>query len=446
MGLITVETEKGTKVSGLAFISVGENQAVTALHLLKGAKKVSVKFQNGEEIVSPGLVDRDEKRGIALLNLPAHGKTSLHLAAVKITPGTTVNCGAVRDGTYGFIQLSIAEVHQGADGVERYILSGEASEGGSGGPALDPKGNVVGLILEETMNGSVHRTLVPSAFILALNGSLPTREWSSLDAPQSTQKPGNSAPGPLDELDTSLLDFFILLSDHQVIYCWADEITRGNGFQQGVPQQMYDYQTKLGLGLNRIKGLTSKDPLREGIMKTALEVGANQFSSAEFLINAVVAGQQASNWVPQAQDLQKRSKASMSMANELLNASLPAIRNLYERSSVFHDGMPKDLVLSMGIEQRPSIFRLGVQTFIRNPFSLVVVYEGSFASTLGLQTGDLIVSAAGNVFGPNGSIEDFKLIIQNNLGKTIETKVNRNNNMIVLKMEIPPEIPADFLY
>lgn len=247
-------------------------------------------------------------------------------------------------------------------------------------------------------------------------------------------------------MDTSLLNFFVLFSDHQVIYYWADEITKGTGFRQGIPQQMYDYQTKLNLQLRQIKTLTAKAPLREGLLKAVIEIGTNEYSAAEFFINAVVTGQQANDWNPQAQDLHKRSKASMSMATELLNASLPSILKLYESSSVFKDGMPKDLGYIMGIKQRPSIFRLGVQTFVRNPFSLVVVYEGSIASTLGLQADDLIVSAAGEEFGSKGSIEDFKLIIQNNMGKTVEVTVSRGNDKITLKMEVPKEISADSLY
>lgn len=35
VGVITVETRTGSKVTGLAFLAAGENKAVTTLHLLK---------------------------------------------------------------------------------------------------------------------------------------------------------------------------------------------------------------------------------------------------------------------------------------------------------------------------------------------------------------------------------------------------------------------------
>ncbi|MDO9508462.1 MAG: trypsin-like peptidase domain-containing protein [Thermovirgaceae bacterium] len=446
IAVLTVETAGGSKVSGLAFVSSGENRAVTALHLLKDARKVTLKFQNGGEVDSPGFVDLDEKRGIALLDLPAPGKAALRLAPVKISPGTTVNCAAVRDAAFGFVQLSVSEVHQGADGVERYILSGEASGGNSGGPALDPKGSVIGLVLEEKKDGNIQRTLVPAAFILALKASEPIKAWGAQNQAPTAQKPGTSAPGPKDEIDSTLLDFFVLLSDHKVTYYWADEVTRSTGLQQGVPQQMYDHQTKLSLGLRQIKALTTDDPLRKDLLKTFVEIGTNQFSAAEFMVNAVVAWQQANNWGPQSQDLQKRAGASMTLANELNNASIPALRELYEKSSVFKEKIPKELVYSMGIEKRPSIFSLGVQTYARNPFALVMVYPDSVASTLGLQTGDLIVSAAGTKFESNGSIEDFKVIIQNNLGNAIDVLVERSGKKTDLKMAVLKEIPANFLY
>ena len=101
----------------------------------------------------------------------------------------------------------------------------------------------------------------------------------------------------------------------------------------------HDYQTKLSLGMRQIKALTTDDPLRKDLLKSVADIGANQFSAAEFFISAVVAGQHSNSWSPQAQDLHKRSKASMTMATELLKASIPALRELYERSSFFKETM-----------------------------------------------------------------------------------------------------------
>lgn len=442
IALMTVERSDGSSVSGMAFVSLGENRAATSLGLLKDARKVTLKFQSGDEVSSAGMVDLDEKRGIALIDLPVQGRKMLDIAQVKISPGTVVNCAAAREGAFGFIRLSVSEAHQGTDGVERYVLSGETFSGNSGTPALDEKGNVIGMVIELEST----RILVPSAFIIALNPSLPVRPWETQAPTVATAEPSTQGPGPMDVIDTSILEFLILRHDHQVIYHWADEITRGHGFLQGVPQELYNYQTKLEVALRRIKDVQTDDPSRSTLLKNLLEAGANQHLAAEHMMKAIVAGQQSKDWGPQSQDLQKRSQAALAMTEEILASQNSILREIYGGSSAFRDNIPKELVYALAIEPRPSVFRFGVWTPVTNPLYLSIVYQDSFASTLGLKSGDRLISAAGTDLDPKGSIEEFKIIVQNNLGKTIPVTVEREGKKTELKMQVPKEIPSSFLY
>ena len=442
IALMTVETSKGSKASGLAFVSLGENRAVTALHLLKDARKVTLRFPSGEEVSSAGIVDLDENRGIALIDLPGPGRNKLNIEQVRISPGTVVNCAAAREGTFGFIRLSVSEVHQGTDGVERYILSGESFSGNSGTPALDVKGNVIGMVIE--LGNS--RILVPSAFIVALDSSLPLRQWENQVSATAAAESATPGPGPMDGVDVSILEFLILWADHYVIYQWADEITRGHGYLQGVPQDLYNFQTKLEVALRRIKEVQTDDPKRLTLLKNLQEAGANQYIAAEHMMKAIVVGQQAKDWGPQSQDLQKRSKAALVMTDELLASQKSILREIYGSSAPFRDNIPKELVYSLVIEPRPSLFRLGTYSPMTNPLYLSIVYRDSFAATLGLKPGDRLISAAGIDLDPKGSIEEFKMIVQNNLGETIPVTLEREGKKTELKMQIPKEIPSSFLY
>jgi S1-C subfamily serine protease len=83
---------------------------------------------------------------------------------------------------------------------------------------------------------------------------------------------------------------------------------------------------------------------------------------------------------------------------------------------------------------------------VSNPLYLSVVYQDSFAVTLGLKPGDRLISAAGTDLDPKGSMEEFKMIVQNNLGKTIPVTVEREGKKTELKMSVPKEIPSSFLY
>lgn len=134
------------------------------------------------------------------------------------------------------------------------------------------------------------------------------------------------------------------------------------------------------------------------------------------------------------------------MTEEILASQNSILREIYGGSSTFRDNIPKELVYALAIEPRPSVFRFGVWTPVTNPLYLSIVYQDSFASTLGLKSGDRLISAAGTDLDPKGSIEEFKIIVQNNLGKTIPVTVEREGKKTELKMQVPKEIPSSFLY
>lgn len=441
VAVLTAETKDGKESRGLAFLAAGEGRAVTAAHLLKNASRVTLSFQDGVELLSPGIIAVDEKRGLAMIEVPASGREGLTLVQTSISPGTMVHCGAVRDGTYGFVQLSVSEVHQGASGVERYVLTGEAPSGNSGSPALDQKGNVTGMVIETTEG----RLLVPSAFIAAIDASSPLKSWGGEVPEMVDAAQADPGPGPMDEIDQAILDFFVILYDHDSVYRWGQETTNGQGFMQGVPEVVYHYQTKLEMAIKKLGGVDTGDPLRKKIIMNLLEVGKNQVVAVNYFTEAVVVGQGAKDWGAQSQDLNKRAKAAINIAGEVLMSELSAIHELYERSTVLSEKMHRDIKYYLGIEKRVAPFAIGAVTTIEKPFRLLVLYSGTFGEALGLKAGDTILSAAGLKFDAEGSMEDFKAVILENLGKTIDVVVERDGKQTTLKMKIPGEIPEKYV-
>lgn len=122
----------------------------------------------------------------------------------------------------------------------------------------------------------------------------------------------------------------------------------------------------------------------------------------------------------------KRSIALRNLAKETIFEKSEQTANLYQQSATFKETVPVDLTSFLGISSRPSKFRLGVQTRPGNPFYLLIVYSGSVAFSLGLKAGDRIISAAGRAMSSNESIEIFKMIIQENLGKKVDTIIERD--------------------
>jgi len=441
MAVLTAETKDGGETKGLAFLVADGDRAVTAAHLLDNAERITLRYRDGSEDLSPGLLAIDWKRGLALISVPVTGREGLALAQVDINPGMVVQCGAVRDGTYGFVQFIVSEVQQGAAEGERYALSGEAPRGNSGAPALDQAGNVVGVVIE-TGEG---RGLVPSAFATALSPGLHPGIWDEGATPSVGAFPAVPEPDLLEEADRSILDFMIVLFDHDGIYQWADEKSGGRGYLEGVPLDLYDSQTRLETVLGRLGRATTSDYLRDKVIRNLQEVGQCEAAAVNYFIQAVIEGQQTKDWGAQPQHLNKRSKAALNIAREVLLSGLPDIHELYGSSTVLSEKMPRDVKYYLGVEKRLASFALGTVATTGDPLRLLVLYRDSLGENLGLRAGDRVLSAGGAKFDADNSLEDLKAVIMESLGRTIDLVVEREGEETTLKMDIPEEIPENYL-
>lgn len=442
---ISVETQGGKTASGIVFLTVKDGLAAAASHILRDARKVTVRFPNGEEFESTGVVDHDEKRNVALIKLRVFGKPLLSLKSVEPAAGEKVYCGVIKDGAFGFIEASVVE-NSVTGGVRRHVLAGDIPEGNSGSPALDASGAVLGLLAEEVQDGGSRYVILPSSYILALDHSLPTQPWVSAVSASGGQQASTQEIDSIQSVDNLLKDFFIGLDDHKTWFVWANVRSRGQGYLEGVAQGIYDERQALERRLRRMRSVNTDDPLRKKIVAAAGEIGAKQYVAMEEFIKSIVIGQQMQKWSAQAQDTFKRSVASWGVVDELLSAKSADILQLYELSTEFKENLPDEVAYRLNIKKRPSSFRLGVNCFARNPFHLLVVLENSFAKKLGFRPGDRIIAVDGKEFGPGGSVEDFKLVIQNNLGKILAVIVERAGKQKTLKIKIPREIPEKFLY
>ncbi len=192
--------------------------------------------------------------------------------------------------------------------------------------------------------------------------------------------------------------------------------------------------------------VTTEDSLRKDLISTAIDAGNQEVSAGEYFIKAIVTGQQAKSFTAQCADLQKRSIALRNLVEDTIGSTREQTITLYQQSATFKETIPVGLTYFLGINSRPSRFRLGVQTRPKNPFYLLVVHDGSVASSIGLKAGDRIVSVTGKVMEPDESIEVFKLMIQENLGKKIDTIIERDGKKQKIILQIPVKLPPESLY
>ena len=107
VAMIQVQQKDGSKLSGMTFLALKDGLGITALNVVKDAVKASVFFPDGEEYGSTGIVDRDEKNGVALVRLRLFGKPLLSFRAAGPTVGEQVFCLVNKDGDFGVVEALV---------------------------------------------------------------------------------------------------------------------------------------------------------------------------------------------------------------------------------------------------------------------------------------------------------------------------------------------------
>lgn len=142
---LTVSLAEG-EVTGTAFLSIKDGVAVTSWHVVEGARRVTARFSSGEEFAVSGLIDKDERRDVALIRVKVADRPLLPFASADPEVGVKAYAiGAPRDFDFSISDGLISQVRQ-VDGFKQYQFTCPASPGNSGGPLLNAKGQVLGVV------------------------------------------------------------------------------------------------------------------------------------------------------------------------------------------------------------------------------------------------------------------------------------------------------------
>lgn len=198
--VLDVERRDGSRIRGMGFLALDSRIAVTTWDLVDDAAGVVARFESGEEFGVSGLIDKDEKRNVALIRIKVFGRSLLELAAgdpVEIKKTYVVEM--VEGEAFRLVdgEMNPAEI---VDGVRSYPLSPSASAGSSGGPLLDESGRVIGVVSTHASEGRVSARAIPSVYALGLDYTLPTRPWEKArrgpGRPETTSEPVAEAEPP----------------------------------------------------------------------------------------------------------------------------------------------------------------------------------------------------------------------------------------------------------
>ncbi len=432
---LTVHKMDGTSATGTGFLSVKEGLAVTAWHVVKNTRSATAKFSDGEEFEVSGLVDKDEKRDVALVRVKEFGRPLLPLATVAPEVGVKAYAVGAPEGLEFSLSDGLISQIQKDGGVTLYQFSCPASPGNSGGPLVDTEGRVIGIVSRQLRDGQNLNFAMPAAYALALDATLPTQPWEAVKT-EDVKPPEPTRPLVADNsaLDQRLADSLITLSDTLSGLQVVDNIFRkdgGSGYTAGVPAFVFALQHALTSELIDLRLAHSSDPARESARMGLIgRIGAAS-DSLDLLVQAVRAAQEESGWYGAPNDLLAQSVARLPDFNTPYSAEMRTL----VLSSTFRAVLPK--VGVCGLREDTTGFRLGAVAWVRSPLDLAMVVKDQPADKLGFRAGDTLLSVGDQ---EPKSLLDLKTMIKANPGVRLKIAVLRDGKRKEWKTSIPRDL------
>jgi S1-C subfamily serine protease len=436
---LSITNQDGSGSLGTGFLALKDGFAVTAWHVVKNASKVSAKFSDGEVFESSGLIDKDEKRDIALIRIKVSGRPMLELQSSDPSIGSKAYVVGAPEGLEFSITDGLVSQIQSADGVKWYQYSCPTSHGNSGGPVLNDSGRVLGIVSRGLTEGNSLNFAVPSNYVLGLDQTLPTTPWVNVkpSAPTKTPSTSNNSLGKV-EFDKVYFAALAAFQNADVAYQYINlEVAGKNaGYRNGVPSWLYSRMrtaTEYADYLGRITSVDSSRELAKGDLIRNLQSIA---SAGELLSKGIVMAGKSDGWGSAASDLSKQATSYIIDIFRLgifdrAQALVAAEPDILENCPV----SLRDFVRKNGDETG---FDLGAVAFTDfDDRYLVVVHKSGIAEKIGLRSGDRIVSIEGNAVA---DILSFKKELIRFAGSKVKIVVQRENRERSFGVKVPAKL------
>jgi hypothetical protein len=372
------------------------------------------------------------------------------MEAKEIAGGSAITIAAVKDSAFGLIHASIA-AEGSADGVKVMRLAGDIPSGNSGSPVVDSQGSVIGLLVEMESDGKPLFIMYPAAYVLALDSTLPTQPWKPGNAAPVTAGPaaGTTPPqaGTNDAADAGIASALTSFYDMYFrTYYLAQNIFAISKYSTFNNAVFYSMQSEVTNAQTQCDWLKSNDPLRGKLIQAASQILARQKTALDYCVQCnLLNNETPRNHPEQAKDFAQRAFSTLAALPDQVALLKPDILALSQSSPQFSKALPVEMQYLLGVIPRKSRLDLGVFANPRNPRILMQVTVKGLAGELDFRGGDRIDSVGGREIKDGDDIEDFKLLIEANLGKTLDAVINRNGKQRVIQMKIPAQMPSKFL-
>jgi S1-C subfamily serine protease len=191
---LEVENDAGQRFIGTGFLTIAEDIAVTAWHVVSDARQVRATFSDGEQASVVGFISKDAAHDIALIKLQSqtvrHHPAALWPAVPPVGSRAYV-IGAPRGYDFSISDGLVSQIRR-LDGFEQYQVSCPISPGNSGGPVLNESGDVIAVTSWVKTDAQNVSFAVPIREVLNLNARAAVTTWDKLIA----RPPGPSVAHP----------------------------------------------------------------------------------------------------------------------------------------------------------------------------------------------------------------------------------------------------------
>lgn len=145
---LEVENQAGERFVGSAVLTLNDDTAITAWHVVSDARSVWAIFEDGTRVKVSGWLDCDPERDLALIKLGKSmpGRRAVLSREIEPVASRAYVIGAPKGYGFSITDGLVSQIRQ-VGGVDQYQISCPVSAGNSGGPVLNEKGLVIGIVL-----------------------------------------------------------------------------------------------------------------------------------------------------------------------------------------------------------------------------------------------------------------------------------------------------------
>jgi S1-C subfamily serine protease len=204
--VIQGKTDSGD-VLGSGFIVSKDGKIVTNLHVIRDLKAGSVQLANGEIFDSISVLATDERRDLAIIHVAGFDLVALDLGNSKsVTVGEPVVIVGSPRGLGGTVTAGIlSSVRDGGNGFKVLQTDAAVNPGNSGGPLVNGKGQVIGVVSFKLRSSEGLNFAVPINYVAGLlsepHDPMSLEQMRKSLSPKATNGQSGASPSLSETLD-----------------------------------------------------------------------------------------------------------------------------------------------------------------------------------------------------------------------------------------------------